>query len=90
MHVLGRHTADLLPADSLTMGCCCFMLQWGGSVVYRARLPAKAAAQAGLGSWLTDSSIVLKDEGRYFFAYPISSGDVVWTVGATGGPGWPI
>jgi hypothetical protein len=77
------------PCSGLTLGTFGSLLQWGGSLVYRARLPAESAAQAGLGPWLTDSSVVLKDEGRYFFAYPISSGDVVWTVGATGGA-WPI
>ena len=50
--------------------------------MYRARLPATAAAAAGVE--LLDSSIFLQDVGRFLFAYPISSGDVVWTVGVEG------
>lgn len=60
---------------------CC--LQWGGSLVYRARLPASAAAEAGLD--LTDCSMMVNGEGRFLMAYPISSGDVVWTAGISGG-----
>lgn len=59
--------------------------QWGETVVYRARLPAAAAAAAGVN--LADSSVFVQDVGRFFFAYPItidSAGDVVWTVGVTG------
>jgi len=57
-------------------------LQWGETLVYRARLPAAAAADAGVV--LGDSSIFVQDIGRFLFAYPISSGDVVWTVGIEG------
>lgn len=59
--------------------------QWGETLVYRARLPAAAAAAAGVN--LADSSVFVQDVGRFFFAYPItidSEGDVVWTVGVTG------
>jgi hypothetical protein len=58
------------------------LLQWGGSLVFRARLPAATAAEAGVH--LTDHSIFVQDAGRFLFAYPISSGDVVWTVGISG------
>jgi hypothetical protein len=32
------------------------------------------------------SSAFVQDLGRFFFAYPISSGDYVWTVGVSGEP----
>lgn len=50
--------------------------------MYRARLLAATAAEAGVH--LTDHSIFVQDAGRFLFAYPISSGDVVWTVGVSG------
>jgi 2-polyprenyl-6-methoxyphenol hydroxylase-like FAD-dependent oxidoreductase len=56
---------------------------YGKTVVWRARLPAASAVAAGLD--LQDSSSAfVQDLGRFFFAYPISSGDYVWTVGISG------
>jgi hypothetical protein len=59
---------------------------YGKTVVWRARLPAASAVAAGLD--LQDSSSAfVQDLGRFFFAYPISSGDYVWTVGVSGEQG---
>jgi len=33
---------------------------------------------------LVDSSLYVQDVGRFLFTYPISSGDLVWTVGCHG------
>ncbi|KAF6253545.1 FAD/NAD(P)-binding domain-containing protein [Scenedesmus sp. NREL 46B-D3] len=56
---------------------------YGKTVVWRARLPAASAVVAGLD--LQDSSSAfVQDSGRFFFAYPINSGDYVWTVGVSG------
>lgn len=52
--------------------------------VWRARLPASLAVSAGVD--LHESSAFFQDVGRFLFAYPISSGDYVWTVGVSGGP----
>lgn len=67
---------------ALLCAAACDDLQWGETMVYRARLPAAAAAAAGVD--MQDSSIFVQDGGRFVFGYPISSGDVVWTVGVQG------
>jgi 2-polyprenyl-6-methoxyphenol hydroxylase-like FAD-dependent oxidoreductase len=56
---------------------------YGKTVVWRARLPAASAVAAGLDLGGSSSAFV-QDLGRFFFAYPISSGDYVWTVGVSG------
>jgi hypothetical protein len=61
----------------------CAALQYGDTLVYRARLSASAAAAVGVD--MQQSSMFVQDVGRFVFAYPISSGDVVWTVGVQGG-----
>lgn len=66
-----------------TRAAACPALQYGDTLVYRARLPASAAAAAGVD--MLQSSMFVQDVGRFVFAYPISSGDVVWTVGVQGG-----
>jgi hypothetical protein len=55
--------------------------QWDSTLLWRARLPAAAAAAAGVT--LVDSSLFMQDTGWMLFAYPIAS-DVVWTVGCKG------
>lgn len=55
---------------------------YGKTVVWRARLPAASAVAAGLDLQGSSSAFV-QDVGRFFFAYPISSGDYVWTVGVS-------
>jgi hypothetical protein len=57
-------------------------MQWDHSLLWRARLPSKDAAAVGVD--LVGSSLYVQDAGRFLFTYPISSGDLVWTVGCHG------
>jgi hypothetical protein len=57
-------------------------MQWDHTLLWRARLPCKDAADAGVD--LVNSSLYVQDVGRFLFTYPISSGDLVWTVGCHG------
>jgi 2-polyprenyl-6-methoxyphenol hydroxylase-like FAD-dependent oxidoreductase len=59
--------------------------EYRSTVIWRARLSAAAAAAAGFK--LLDNSVFVSDTGRFMLMYPITSGDVVWTFGATGGQG---
>lgn len=60
----------------------CLRVQWDHTLLWRARLPCKDAAAVGID--LVNSSLYVQDVGRFLFTYPISSGDLVWTVGCHG------
>lgn len=62
--------------------CHAVHLQWDNTLLWRARLPYKDAVAVGVD--LVDESLFVQDVGRFLFAYPISSGDIVWTVGCHG------
>ena len=64
--------------------CCvwCAAVQYDHTLLWRARLSSKDAAAVGVD--LVNSSLYMQDVGRFMFTYPISSGDLVWTVGCGG------
>ena len=58
---------------------------YSNTILWRARVPAAGISFELVGVDLQGGSTMVLDEGRLWFSYPISSGDVVWTVSATGG-----
>jgi hypothetical protein len=57
---------------------------YSNTFIWRARVPAATTSFEAAGVDLQGRSSMVMDAGRLWFSYPISSGDVVWTVSATG------
>ena len=80
MFATADHQLTAATSSHATVLCC--VVQWDGTLLWRARLPHEDAAAVGFD--LVDGSVYVQDVGRFLFTYPTSSGDMVWTVGCHG------